>query len=97
MELIENIATKQTEIHEMDWPSWCNRLQQTLSRAGNSEEVKAFIELKLNPLSPLWQAPFRPTFAENANSKMGLSYEKTLAEIEKSWEVAHLKVIGESP
>jgi len=95
MELIENIATKQTEIVEMDWPLWCLRLEQTLGQAKECPAVKAFHKLGLNPLSPLWHVAFRPAFAETSDSQAGQLYEITLASIEKAWAVDHLKAIGE--
>lgn len=95
MELIEGIAAKQTEIAEMDWPLWCLRLEQTLGQAKECPVVKAFHELKLNPLSPLWHAAFRPAFAETRDSHAGQLYESTLARIGKAWAVDHLKAIGE--
>ena len=94
MELIESIAAKQTEINEMDWVLWCNRLEQTLGQAKESSAVKAFHDLKLNPLSPLRHAIFRPSFAETKDSEKGQLYEDTLARIEKVWVVDTLNKIG---
>lgn len=95
MELIENIAAKQTEIVEMDWSLWCLRLEQTLGQAKECPVVKAFLKLGLNPLSPLRHEAFRPTFAETSESQAGQLYEMTLANIEKAWAVDHLKAMGE--
>lgn len=95
MELVESIAAKQTEIYEMDWSLWCNRLEQTLNQAKESAAVKAFHALKLNPLSPLRHAPFRPLFAETAESQLGELYEETLVRIEKSWKVDQMKAVGD--
>ncbi|WP_316660185.1 phospholipase D-like domain-containing protein [Ralstonia mannitolilytica] len=99
MELIENIAAKQTEINKMDWSLWCNRLEQTLSQAKKSAAVEAFLQLELNPLSPLRHAPFRPSFAETSESPEGQLYEDTLTRIEKSWKVdqIQMKAIGGAP
>jgi hypothetical protein len=91
MELIESIAAKQTEIDEIDWALWCNRLEQTLGQAGDSAPVKYFRdELELNPLSPLRHQPFRPSFAENNDSDPGRLYDETLVRIEVSWKVNEL-------
>jgi hypothetical protein len=53
-----------------------------------------FIELKLNPLSPLWHAPFRPDFAATASSNEGQMYEATLKRIEAVWNTTKLGNIG---
>lgn len=87
MELVENIAQRQTAIDAADWPAWCSRLEQTLVRAANSAGVAAFAELKLNPLSPLRAAPFRPVFAETGDSAAGARYETALTTIEQAWAV----------
>ncbi|MBW8066705.1 MAG: hypothetical protein GJU73_04590 [Ferrovum sp.] len=95
MDLIESIAAKQTEIDEIDWPLWCNRLEQTLGQAGDSAPVKYFRdELKLNPLSPLRYQSFRPSFADTSDSETGKLYDDTLVRIEESWKVNELSPIG---
>ncbi len=96
MELVESIAAKQTEINERDWVLWCNRLEQTLGQAKESSAVKAFLKLELNPLSPLWNAPFRPAFAETSDSGNGQLYEETLTRIERGWMVNKLNSIGDA-
>jgi len=95
MELIERIAAKQTEINENDWSLWCKRLDQTLSRAKDNEVVEYFRMLGLNPLSPLRQKSFRPSFAETSEKSEGKMYEDTLAGIEKAWNVDQLQVFGD--
>lgn len=95
MELVENIAAKQTEIDEMDWSYWCNCLEQILGQARDSSPVRYFCdELKLNPLSPLRHQSFRPSFAETCASEPGKLYEDTLDRIESSWKVNELSPIG---
>jgi hypothetical protein len=97
MELVENIATKQTAIDKMDWPLWCLRLEQTLAQAVDSEPVKYFREkLALNPLSPLRHESFLPEFAEDEKSDHWILYEATLTRIECCWGVAVLQPIGGS-
>ncbi len=96
MELIENIAAKQTVLSPVDWPAWCARLEQSLTQAANCPMVDAFSRLELNPLSPLWHAPFRPTFAETAETPEGQCYEGVLHEIEEKWNVGSLRKIGEN-
>ncbi|MDR1276034.1 MAG: hypothetical protein LBL72_06610 [Candidatus Accumulibacter sp.] len=95
MELIESIADRQTRIAKQDWPLWCNRLEQTMSLAKDSGETKMFIEMKLNPLSPLWCTPFRPDFAETCASKEGAMYEAALKRIEEAWQCNRLRKIGD--
>lgn len=95
MELVENIAAKQTEIDEMDWVVWCNRLEQTLGQAADSASVKYFREkLGLNPLSALHHQSFRPSFAETGDSKPGKLYDDMLLRIENSWKVNEVSPIG---
>lgn len=97
MDLIESIAAKQTEIDEIDWALWCNRLEQTLGQAGDSPPVKYFRdELKLNPLSPLRHQSFRPSFAESGDSEPGKLYDDMLLRIEESWKVNELNPIGDA-
>ncbi|MGG1945931.1 hypothetical protein AB1286_14110 [Trinickia sp. NRRL B-1857] len=93
MELVENIAARQTAVVEADWFAWCNRLEQTLIRASNSVGVESFIELEINPLSPLRAVPFRPAFAETDNSEAGERYLESLRRIAKAWRVDSLKDI----
>lgn len=97
MELIESIAAKQTEIDEKDWALWCNRLEQTLGQASDSDPVKYFRdELKLNPLSPLRHQPFRPAFAESNDTQQGKLYHDALLRAEVSWGVNGLSDIGDA-
>ncbi|MBL4835038.1 MAG: hypothetical protein JKY26_13795 [Pseudomonas sp.] len=94
MDLIESVAAKQTEINQLDWALWCNRLEQALGQAVDSVPVQYFRdELKLNPLSPLRHQPFRPLFAESSDSESGSLYDETLTRIELNWNVAELSPI----
>ncbi|MBI5271177.1 MAG: hypothetical protein HY856_16040 [Burkholderiales bacterium] len=91
MELVEQIAARQTALDERDWAAWCRRMEQTLTRAKDSPAVAYFRHLGaagLNPLSPLRQAPFRPGYAETADTAAGLLYEQVLDRIEAQWGVA---------
>lgn len=94
MELVENIAAKQTALARADWPAWCARLEQTLARIGDSPVVDYFRRLELNPLSPLRRAAFRPEFAEADDTPEGEMYAAFLARVEEKWGVAALDVIG---
>jgi hypothetical protein len=94
MQLIENIAAKQTSVSRADWVTWCTRFEQCLIQAANSKVLQEFLNLQLNPLSPLWQPPFRPGFAEDASTLEGAFYEKTLKRVEDAWKVANLHRIG---
>lgn len=97
MELIENIATKQTEIPTCDWSLWCRRLEQTLALTKDNKVVEYFAQdLKLNPLAPLRHAPFRPAYAEDNTSQAGRLYEVALGRIESSWGVSDLAGLGDS-
>lgn len=94
MQLVENIAARQTAINQADWGTWCNRLEQCLIQAADSEIIETFQVLKLNPLSPLKHAPFRPEFAENAGTKDGERYEVAIQRVEVAWKVAGLPALG---
>lgn len=96
MELVENVAARQTAVVEADWFAWCNRLEQTLIRASSSVGVQSFIRLRINPLSPLRAAPFRPVFAEIDDTEAGKRYLDALQRIEKAWAVDRLTAIGET-
>lgn len=94
MELIENIAAKQTALARADWPAWCARLEQTLARIAGSPVVAYFQALGLNPLSPLRGAAFRPDFAEADGTREGEMYVALLARLEEKWGVGGLQGIG---
>lgn len=95
MELIENIASRQTEIGIKDWSLWCNRLEQTLAQAKDSSPVEAFVVMQINPLGVIYGPEFRPDFAEDATTDAGLLYERTLQRIEAAWRVAGLLRLGD--
>ncbi|MHB1512369.1 MAG: hypothetical protein ACYCTF_02925 [Acidiferrobacter sp.] len=95
MRLIENVATKQTAVRQVDWSVWCVRLEQVLVQASDSLTLKVFLESGINPLSPLWEAPFRPAFAESNDTPEGQRYEAALHMVEHEWNVMSLKKIGE--
>lgn len=97
MELIENIASKQIQLCEEDWLVWCNRLEQTLNQMKDCEVIEFFRDhLRLNPLSPLLNVPFRPRFAETAQSEQGRHYEEALGRVASAWGVIDLGAIGEA-
>jgi len=95
MQLVENISAKQTSVSKVDWVAWCTRLEQCLMQAAGSKVIEAFVELKLNPLSPLWHEPFRPDFASTGQTAEGLRYENVLERLETAWKVADLARFGD--
>jgi hypothetical protein len=97
MELIENIAAKQTEVAQADWPTWCTRLEQCLMQMKGSPVIEAFVQFRLNPLSPLWYIPFRPDFAATAATTEGALYERALTRSEAAWNVAEFRRMGGTP
>ncbi|WP_146187768.1 hypothetical protein [Limnohabitans sp. T6-5] len=98
MELVEQIAGKQTDIQEHDWPLWCRRLEQTLIQAKGSKVVEYFAnDLKMNPLAPLRHASFRPEYAEDETTDAGRRYGYALASIQNVWGVQDLSALGEEP
>lgn len=94
MQLIENIAAKQTAVSQADWSTWCARLEQCLVQAAGNAVIKAFSDLEINPLGPLWQPPFRPDFAKTADTPDGQRYEDVLHRVEINWKVAEFNKIG---
>jgi hypothetical protein len=94
MEMVERIAARQTEIKPPDWPVWCARLEQTLTRVSNSEVVEYFRGLKLKPLSVFRHAPFRPDYAENDSTKDGRIYNQMLDRLEEQWGTAQFTALG---
>ena len=94
MQLIENIAAKQSAVSQIDWPAWCIRLEQCLIQASGDQLLEAFTKFDLNPLSPLWYSPFRPDYAVTAATKEGQAYEVALTRIELDWKVNDLPKIG---
>jgi hypothetical protein len=95
MQLIENLAAKQTALSQADWPAWCVRLEQSLVQAAETQAIKEFTKLELNPLSPLWHAPFRPSFAETPETPEGQAYETVLARVEREWKTDNLNRLGD--
>jgi len=94
MQLVENIAAKQTSVQRIDWTMWCRRFEQCLIQASESEVVAEFAKLELNPLSPLKRKPFRPKFAENDATDEGRIFEAALSRVQLAWDVADFADIG---
>lgn len=97
MELVEKIANRQTSISQIDWNSWCIRLEHTLTQAADSDVLNTVRKIRVNPLSPLREKPFRPDFAETGEHREGKKYEDLLDRVEKTWKVhdlAKLEVKG---
>jgi len=95
MQLVENIAAKQTSVSKADWVTWCTRLEQCLIQAAGSNVLEEFLKLNLNPLSPLWHCPFRPAFASTGETAEGLRYESVLKRVETAWNVDGLTRFGD--
>jgi hypothetical protein len=97
MGLVETIAEQQTGIAKLDWNAWCARLEQTLLRMQDDPSVRFFrtgATPMINLLSPLRAAPFRPTWAETADTPEGERYEAALDRIEQAWGLADALPIG---
>ncbi len=90
MELIENIAQKQTALNAGDWNIWCERLRQTLIQAKDAPIVEVFRQWEVNPLSALYAKPFRPEFAEGNGTDEGLLYKGVLDSVCEQWRVSHM-------
>lgn len=95
MILVEDIAAKQIAIAEPDWAMWCNRLEQVLTQAKDSEVVKAFQSIALNPLHPLFAPVFRPAFAATAQTQQGARYEAALNAAITAWQLENCSKLGE--
>lgn len=94
MSLIELIAEKQTSVPQKDWSQWCTRLEQTFEQLKSDEIFAFFKALKINPLSPLRETPFRPEYAENAGTDEGYSYDLLLERLEKKLGLETLAKLG---
>jgi hypothetical protein len=97
MQLIENVAAKQTSVSRADWTTWCTRLEQCLIQMKGSKVLEEFLRLGLNPISPLWHTPFRPPFAATVETNEGSLYEGALRRIEAAWNVSALARLGGPP
>jgi hypothetical protein len=95
MILVEDIAAKQIAIAEPDWAMWCNRLEQVLTQAKDSEVVRAFQSITLNPLHPLFAPAFRPAFAATAQTQQGARYEAALNAAIAAWQLENCAKLGE--
>ncbi|MEO6316772.1 MAG: hypothetical protein ABIU63_15175 [Chitinophagaceae bacterium] len=90
MELVENIADKQTAVTFADWKVWCNRLEQCLAQTIESEEYTIFRAMNINPLSPLRNESFRPSYAVDNLTEEGKYYETVLNRIEDCLKLSNL-------
>jgi len=95
MILVEEIASKQAAIAEPDWAMWCNRLEQVLTQAKDSEVVKAFQSIALNPLQPLFAPAFRPAFAATAQTQQGARYDAAINAAISAWQLENCGKLGE--
>jgi hypothetical protein len=95
MQLVENIAAKQTAVNRADWAMWCMRMEQCLTQAAASPVLREFLTLNLNPVSPLWNSSFRPDYALSGETPEGLRYEEALRRVEDAWKVSALRRIGD--
>jgi hypothetical protein len=95
MTLVEDIAAKQADVAQVDWSTWCSRLEQVLVQSKSSPVVKAFQEIGLNPLHPLLQSCFRPAFAAAANTVEGIRYEAALNRVIEAWKLEDLPALGD--
>lgn len=84
---LELIAQKQVQVADADWTAWCHRLEQTLCQARGSAVLADFRQLKIDPLSCLRQAAFRPDYARDARVPHGRRYEEALQRVAESWDV----------
>jgi len=96
MTFIERLAERQTAVVEPDWSAWCCRLEQTLALLADSDGVRAFREMQLDPISALRVESFRPTYAESAATPHGQEYEALLDRIAERWQMAQTEPIGEA-
>lgn len=94
MGLVESLAERQVQVAASDWPAWCARVEQTLYQAGKDPAVEAFVRMGINPLQPLHAPPFRPDYAESADSPEGRDYEAMLGRVEQAWGVVGLEPFG---
>ncbi|MDR7225227.1 hypothetical protein [Aminobacter aminovorans] len=94
MRLVEVIAARQTVLEKADWARWCTRLESILGQIAENSIISAFRQMEVNPLGPLWHAPFRPAFAETAASEEGARYEAVLDRIEIIWKLRGLARLG---
>lgn len=96
MTFIERLAERQTAVAEPDWSAWCCRLEQTLALLADSDGVRAFREMQLDPLAALRVESFRPTYAEHGETPHGQVYEALLDRIGERWQMARTEPIGEA-
>jgi hypothetical protein len=94
MTLVEDIAAKQANVAQADWGTWCSRLEQVLVQSKDSLVVKAFQNIGLNPLYPLLQPVFRPSFASTANTAEGARYESALQRVIEAWALEGHPALG---
>jgi hypothetical protein len=97
MTLVEDIASKQVNVAQADWTTWCNRLEQVLIQSKDSSVVTAFKAIGLNPLYPLLQASFRPHFASDIQTGEGIHYETALSRVIEAWQLTDRPALGVLP
>jgi hypothetical protein len=94
MTLVEDIASKQVNLAQADWATWCNRLEQVLIQSKDSFVVTAFKAIGLNPLHPLLQSSFRPRFATDSQTGEGVRYETALRRVIEVWQLTDRPALG---
>lgn len=94
MRLVENLADKQGSLPEADWLAWCASMEQTLLQATGSPTLEAFVQLGINPLSPLRVPCFAPEFARDENAPARDRYLRALDAVERAWGVQGLEALG---
>lgn len=94
MRLVEDIASKQLNVAQADWATWCNRLEQVLIQSKYSSVVTAFKTIGLNPLHPLLQASFRPRFATDSQTAEGVRYETAMHRVINAWQLTDQPALG---
>ncbi len=90
MQLLEQIAGRQTALDESAWKTWCGRLEQALLRAKDCPTVSALRGFGINPITALYRPEFRPSFAETPDGDSSSLYEEVLRRVEDGWQVRDL-------
>lgn len=94
---LEEIAQRQTTVTEADWPLWCLRLEEVLTRAAGSECLTDFLRFGLDPFEVLKIDASRPDHACVRGGKSAARHEAALARVVAAWGHAELQTFRERP
>ena len=94
MQLIENVAAKQTCVLYADWTTWCIRLEQCLIQMKRRRGPRGVSEAPAQPDQPLVAHAVFARPSRRRARPAGSLYEGSLRRIEAEWNVSAFARLG---